>query len=328
MRRREFITLIGGAAATWPFAASAQQREGKLRHVGFLSGVSDPVFAGTYAEFVHGMRELGYEEHKDFVTKLRTAEGHYERLPDLARELVEQKVDILLTGLAAAIRYLQRATTTIPIVMVYSTDPVKNGFVASLAHPGGNITGLAGSSDDTAPKQLELLATFVPRGSRIAVLGNPASPNYTGVLKGAQASAEKSGLSVLPTEALSPEEIADAFATLDKEGARGVMVAGDAIFFDQRHQIAGLALRYHLPSIFAQREFVVDGGLMSYGENLSDFFRRSAFFVDKIFKGVNPADLPVEQPTAFHLVINRKTADALGVTIPPQLYIFADEVIE
>jgi putative ABC transport system substrate-binding protein len=289
MRRRDFIFLVSSTAVPWPFAASAQQREGKLRHVGFLSGVSGPVFASNYAEFVRGMRELGYEEHKDFVTELRTAEGNYERFPDLARELVEQKVDILLTGVSAAIRYLQQATATIPIVMVYSTDPVKNGFVASLAHPGGNITGLAGSSDDTAPKQLELLATFVPRGSRIAVLGNPASPNYTGVLKGAQASAEKAGLSVLPTEARSPEEIANAFATLDKEGAQGVIVAGDAIFFDQRHQIAELALRNHLPSIFAQREFVVDGGLMSYGENLSDFFRRSAFFVDKIFKGANPA---------------------------------------
>jgi putative tryptophan/tyrosine transport system substrate-binding protein len=152
--------------------------------------------------------------------------------------------------------------------------------------------------------------------------------NYIGVLKGAQASAEKAGLSVLPTEVRSPEEIAIAFATLDKEGARGVIVAGDAILFDHRRQIADLALRNHLPSIFAEREFVVDGGLMSYGENLSNFYRRSAFFVDKIFRGANPADLPVEQPTAFHLVINRGTAKALALTIPPQLYIFADEVIE
>ncbi len=161
LRRRDFILLVSSTAVPWSFAASAQQREGTLRHVGILSGVSGPVFAGNYAEFVHGMRELGYEEHKDFVTELRTADSHYERFPNLAGELVEQKVDILLTGVSAAIRYLQQATTTIPIVMVYSTDPVKNGFVASLAHPGGNITGLAGSSDDTAPKQLELLAIFV-----------------------------------------------------------------------------------------------------------------------------------------------------------------------
>ncbi len=328
MRRRDFILLFSSTAVPWPFAASAQQGEGKLRHIGFLSGVSGPVFAGNYAEFVHGMGELGYEEHKDFVTELRTADGHYERFPALARELVEQRVDILLTGVSAAIRYLQQATTTIPIVMVYSTDPVKNGFVASLGHPGGNITGLAGSSDDTAPKQLELLATFVPRGSPIGVLGNPASPNYAGVLKAAQASAEKAGLSVLPTEARSREEIANAFAMLDKEGARGVIVTGDAVFFNHRRQIADLALRNHLPSMFSQREYVADGGLMSYGENLSDFFRRSALFVDKIFKGANPADLPVEQPTAFHLVINRGTAKALALTIPPQLYIFADEVIE
>ncbi len=327
MRRRDFISLAGTTAIAWPLTVRAQQG-GRVRRVGFLSAASAPVYSSLYAAFVQGMRELGYEENKDFVAEIRSAEGHYERFPELVRELIEQKVDVLLTGVAAAIHYLQQATKTIPIVMVYSTDPVKNGFVASLAHPGGDITGLAGSSDDTAPKQMELLAAFVPRGSRIGVLGNPASPNYTGVLKAAQTSAEKAGLSVLPTEARSPEEIANAFATLDKEGARGVIVTGDAIFFNHRRQIADLALRNHLPSMFSQREYVVDGGLMSYGENLSDFFRRSALFVDKIFKGANPADLPVEQPTAFHLVINRGTAKALALTIPPQLYIFADEVIE
>jgi putative tryptophan/tyrosine transport system substrate-binding protein len=242
--------------------------------------------------------------------------------------LVQQNVDVLLTGVAAAIRSLQQATTTIPIVMVYSTDPVNNGFVANLARPGGNITGLAGSSDDTTPKQVELLRMIVPNTSRIGVLGNPASPTYTAVLKSAQANAEKAAYSVIPLEARTPEEIENALATLGRENVRAVLVAGDAVFFGQQRRIAELANQNHLACIFAQREYAVAGGLMSYGENLSDFFHRAAFFVDKIFKGANPADLPVEQPTQFHLVINRKTADALGLTIPPQLFIFADEVIE
>jgi putative tryptophan/tyrosine transport system substrate-binding protein len=274
------------------------------------------------------MRDLGHEEHKDFVTELRTVEGHYERFPEFARELVELRVDVLLTAATAGIHFLQQATTTIPIVMVYSTDPVKDGLVASLAHPGGNITGLASSSDDTTPKQLELLATFVPRASRVGILGNPASPNYTAILKSAQTSSEKSNLSILPMEARSAEEIENAFSLLKREDVQAVVVASDAVFFTQRRQIAELAIRSRLPSIFSQREYAAAGGLMSYGENLSDFFRRAAIFVDKIFKGAKPADLPVEQPTAFHLVINRKTADALGLIIPPQLYIFADEVIE
>jgi putative tryptophan/tyrosine transport system substrate-binding protein len=325
--RREFLSALGGAAIAWPRGARALQGS-KVWHIGFLSAVSGPMFSGLYAGFLQGMRDLGYEEHKDFVTEFRTAEGDYERFPELARELVDLKVDVLLTGVAAAIRFLQQATTTVPIVMVYSTDPVKNGFVASLSHPGGNITGLAGSSDDTAPKQLELLTTFVPSATRIAVLGNPASPTYTGVLKSAQASAQKAGLSIMPIEARSPDEIENAFVMLEKENVRAIVVTGDALFFAQRSRIAELALRGRLPSIFPQREYVMSGGLMSYGEELSEFFRRAAFFVDKIFKGASPADLPVEQPTRFHLVINRKTADALGLTIPPQLYIFADEVIE
>jgi putative tryptophan/tyrosine transport system substrate-binding protein len=274
------------------------------------------------------MRELGYEEHKDFIRETRNAEGHYDRFPELARELVEQKVDVIITGVQAALRPLQQATTNIPIVMAYSTDPVKNGFVASLSHPGGNITGLAGSSDDTTPKQIELLRIIAPSASRIGIFGNPASPNYVAVLNSARASAEKGNFSVLPIEARSAEELNAAFASLEKENVSALVITGDAIFFNQRSQIAQLAILNRLPSIFSQREYALAGGLMSYGENLSEFFRRAASFVDKIFKGINPGDIPVEQPTRFHLTVNRKTADALGLTIPSQLYIFADEVIE
>jgi putative ABC transport system substrate-binding protein len=201
-------------------------------------------------------------------------------------------------------------------------------LVASPAHPGGNITGLVSSSDDTSPKQLELLITVAPGTSRVGLLGNPSSPTYSAVFNGAQNAGRKVNLSIVPVEARNPEEIKNAFAMLTKERVRAVMVTGDATFFRHRQRIADLALESRLPTIFSLRDYAEAGGLMSYGEDLADFFHRAATFVDKIFKGANPGDLPMEQPTLFKLVINRKTADALGLSIPPQLYIFADEVIE
>jgi len=327
MKRREFITLLGGAAAAWPLAARAQQA-GKVWRIGFLSAVACSAASGSYASFVQGMRELGYVEGKDFVIEWRSVEGKYERFREIAEEFVRLKVDVFVTGVTAALPALKRATTTIPIVMAYSTDPVGNGLVASLVHPGGNITGLAGSSDDSSPKQMELLTTIVPNVSHIGLLGNPSTETYSSVLSNAQDAAQKVGLSLVPIEARNSREIEDAFAAFAKERVPAVMVAVDAVFFGQRWRIAELALANRLATMFALREYAEAGGLMSYGENVADFFRRAASFVDKIFKGANPGDLPVEQPTKFNLVINRKTADALGVTIPPQLYIFADEVIE
>jgi putative ABC transport system substrate-binding protein len=327
MRRREFITLLGGATASWPLAARAQQT-GKVWRIGVPIVVSRETFSRVFAGFQQGMRELGYVEGKDFVVEWRSAEGRYERLPDVAAELVRLKVDIIVTGLSPSIRPLQQATSTIPIVMAYATDPVGNGFVASLAHPGGNTTGLAGSSDDTSPKQLELLAAIVTNPSRIGLLGNPDNPAYSPVRNGAQDAAKKAGLSLLTVEARSLQEIENAFAAFAKEHVQAVMVTTDAVFLGQQQRLAQLALTNRLPTMFSQREYVEAGGLMSYGESLFDFFRRAASFVDKIIKGAKPGDLPIEQPTKFNLVINRKTADALGVTIPAQLYIFADEVIE
>jgi putative ABC transport system substrate-binding protein len=325
-KRREFITLLGGAAA-WPLAARAQQA-GKVWRIGLLSGASREPTSSNYEAFLQGMRELGYVEGRDFVMEYRFADGKYERFPELAAELVRLKVDVLVTGTAAAIRTLQRATTTIPIVLAYSTDPAGNGFVASLARPGGNITGLSGSSDDTSPKQLELVTTVIPTASRIGLLGNPASPTFAGVRPGAEIAAQKVGLTIVPVEARNPQEIESAFAEFDRQRVQAFIAAGDAVFFTHRQRIAELALSNRLPSMFPQREYAAAGGLMTYGENLSGFFRRAASFVDKILKGAKPGDLPIEQPTRFNLVINRKTADALGVTIPAQLYIFADEVIE
>jgi len=325
IRRRELLSTLGGSVVAWPLAARAQQ-SGKLWRMGFLSAVSREL--SSHAALQQGMRELGYVEGKDFVLEWRSVEGKYERFPEIIGELVRLKSDVFVTGVTAALPALQRATTTIPIVMAYSTDPVGNGLVASLVRPGGNITGLAGSSDDSSPKQLELLTTIVPNISHIGLLGNPDTETYSSVLKRAQDAAQKVGLSVVPIAARNPQEIESAFAGFVKERVPAVMVASDAIFFGQRQRVAELALNNRLPTMFSLREYAEAGGLMSYGENISDFFHRSAFYVDKIFKGAKPSELPIEQPTHFNLVINRKTADLLRVTIPPQLYIFADEIIE
>jgi len=329
MRRRAFITLLGGAAVGWPLAARAQQT-GKLRHIGFVSAAVRPpaLERSLYAGLSHGMRQLGYVEGKDFVIEYRFAEGKYERFDDFASEMVRLKVDAIVLATAAAVRAMQKATDAIPIVMGYSTDPVGNGFVASLARPGGNTTGLASSSDDATPKQLELLAMAIPNLSRVGLLVNPDSPNYLPVLKNAMAAGQKVGMTLVRVEARCPEEVEIAFAALRRENVGAILVVSDGFLLSQRQRIAQLALRERLPSMVPQREFVEAGGLMSYGESLFEFYRRAASYVDKIFKGARPGDLPIEQPTRFNLVINRITADVLGITIPPQVYAFADEVIE
>jgi putative ABC transport system substrate-binding protein len=326
VKRRAFISLLGSAVA-WPLAAPAQQA-GKVWRIGFRSAVSRESSSSSYAALLQGMRELGYVEGKDFVIEWRSVEGNYERFPEIVGELVRLKLDVIVTGVTAALPALRRAISATPIVMAYSTDPVGNGLVASLMRPGRNITGLAGWSDDSSPKQLELLTTVVPNVSHIGLLGNPETETYSSVLNSAQDAARKAGLLVLPIEARNSHEIENAFSALAKERVPAVMVASDAIFFGQRQRIAELALNNRLPTMFSLREYAEAGGLMSYGENIADFFRHAAFYVDKIFKGAKPDELPIEQPTRFNLVINRKTADALGLTIPPQLYIFADEIIE
>ena len=323
MKRRKFITLLGGAAA-WPLAASAQQADG-MRRIGFLGGGTvslQPIYNGL----LQGMRELGYREGKDFVVEWRLAEGQYERFTEFAAEMVRLKVEVIVVSTPAGIRPTQQATSTIPIVMGYSTDPIGSGFVTSLARPGGNVTGLASSLDDIVPKQIELLASTVPGLSRVGLLVNPGNPNTPPVLKSAQVSARQAGFVLVAVEA--PSELEAALVTLSKERVGAVIVIADAFFNSQRRRLVELALQARLPTMFGQREYAQEGGLMSYGESLFEFYRRAASYVDKIFKGAKPADLPIEQPTLFKLVINRKTADALGVTIPSQLYIFADEVIE
>jgi putative tryptophan/tyrosine transport system substrate-binding protein len=325
MQRREFIA--GLSAIAWPLAARAQVA-GKVWRIGVLGAARRPLLAENYSGFQQGMRELGYIEGKDFVSELRSADNSYDRLKDLAVELVRLNVDILLTGTAAAIRPLQEATRTIPIIFAGLVDPVSNGFVVSLARPGGNTTGLASSTDDTSPKQLELLVTTVLHPSRIGLLGNPDNSIYLPFVKSVRAAAQQAGVDLISLEARNTSEIEEAFAALARERVQGVLVAPDAVYFGQRRLLADNALRLRLPTMFAAREYAVDGGLMSYGQSVNEFYHQAATFVHKIMHGAKPADLPVEQPTRFPLTINRKTADALGVTIPPVLYTFADEVIE
>jgi putative ABC transport system substrate-binding protein len=330
--RRDFIATLAGAVVApmlTPRAARTQQ-PARIRRIAFLSGLTRPasIESSSIGGLLQGMRELGYVEGKDFVVEWRFAEGNYERFADFANEFVRQRIDIFVLGTPVAARAVQQATSTIPIVLAFSTDPVGNGFVASLAHPGGNITGLATSQDDTAPKQLELLGKAAPNLSRVGVLMNPASPNVMSVMKGAEAAAHNAGIDLVSAEAHNQSEIKQAFDALSQKRAGALMVVSDSLFQSYRKDIGALALSRRLPSMFAQREYVEAGGLMSYGEHYRDFFRRAAIYVDKIFKGARPADLPVEQPTRFYLVLNSNTAKALGLAIPPTLLALADEVIE
>jgi putative ABC transport system substrate-binding protein len=274
------------------------------------------------------MREMGYVEGRDFTMEWRFAEARYELFPDFAAEFARLKVDVVVTTFAPAAHAMRQTNPSIPIVLAYSTDPVAQGLVASLARPGGNITGLASALDEIAAKQVDLLITAVPKLSRLTLLTNPGNAANQIVAKSVEAAARQAGVDLLRVKAESVQEIAGAFDTAMKDGGEAIIVAVDALFFGRRQQLAELALTTRLPSIFPDREYAEAGGLMSYGNSIREFSRLSATFVDKIFKGAKPADLPIEQPTKFKLVINRKTADVLGLAIPPSLYIFADEVIE
>jgi putative ABC transport system substrate-binding protein len=329
MRRREFITVLGGAAAAWPLVARAQ-RSAKVWRIGFLASGLRPVSieSSQYGGFPQGMRELGHVEDADFVIEWRFAEGRPELYPALAAELVRAQVDIAVAGNATAVRPMQQASSNIPIVVAVSVDPVGLGLVASLAHPGGNITGLATSADDTASKQLSLLTSVVPKLSRIGFLSSPDHPNSTPVLRAAQAAALNARVQLIPVEARTQDDLENALAALTKERVEALMLVPGGVFNVLRGRLTDFALHARLPTITAEREFVEAGGLMSYGESARDLNRRAAFYVDKIMRGAKPADLPVQQPTRFLLTINRKTADALGLNIPLELLAQADEVIE
>jgi ABC-type uncharacterized transport system substrate-binding protein len=323
MRRREFITLVASAGA-WPLGRQAQSQT--MRRVGFLAG-GWPGFK-HYEAFSQGMSELGYIEGRDFSIEWRYVEGKFERLPTLAAELVALNVDVIVVNFTGAAKAVQQATSTIPIVMAYSTDPVGAGLVSSLARPGGNITGLATMLNDTTPKQIDLLGYVVPNLSRVAVLTNPGNLAHSTILRSVQEVARSRSLVVLSLEAQTPKQIEIAFAELARARGQAMIVITDPLFTLHRYRIAELAIGGQLPSIFPTREYVEAGGFLCYGDSLGDFHRRAAAYVESIFKGARPADLPVQQPRTFELIINLKTAKALGLTIPPTLLARADEVIE
>ena len=273
------------------------------------------------------MRDLGYVEGKSFIVDWRFADGKYERLPGFAAELVKLNVDVIVAAPSPAIRAAQQATSTIPIVMAGTGDPVGAGFVVSLARPGGNITGLSNVGGEISAKYLELLLAIVPRLSRVAVLGNSGSATHSAVLKNVITSAQKLGIQVVSVEAQTPEQIERGFSSMPHERIGAVIIALDAFLAQQRKQIADLAVKFRLPSIF-NSAYAEAGGLIGYSQRTGENYQRAAVYVDKILKGAKPSDLPVEQPTKFELIINRRTANALGLTIPQSLLISADKVIE
>ena len=325
--RRAFLaTVVGGIAV--PVAADAQPAS-KPAKIGLLTP-SSPAGSGHLVEaFRRGVRELGYVEGKTFVLEARYGDGRSERLAELARELVRWKADVIVTSTDVATAAVRRQTRTLPIVMALSTDPVGTGFAASLAHPGGNVTGLSNITAELGGKRLELLKEASPGISRVAFLWNPDVRGAVLDYKETEARARSLRLELLSLEVFTFDDLDRALATLIAEHMQAFIVAAaNIVMFARRAAITGFAQSNRLASMFAAREYVDAGGLMSYGANVSEMFRRSAIYVDKILKGAKPGDLPVEQPTKFELVINGKTAKALGLTIPPALLQRADQVIE
>lgn len=328
MNKREFVVaVLALGAAAGPIPSFAQQ-QGKVWRVGFLSSVSASSSSQNTDAFLKGMRELGYVEGKDLAIEWRFADGKLERLPGLAAELVQLKMDVIVAAGSPAIGAAQQATTTIPIVMATTGDPVGSGFVKSLARPGGNITGLSSMGGDLGPKLFDLLHSAVPELRRVAVLVTRTSTTYREILEGVQDAAQRAGVRALVFEASSPEEVENAFSTMGRENVDAVIVGSSSFFAQQRRQVAELALKYRIPSMFGNPANVEAGGLMSYGYKVTDNYQRAATYVDRLFKGGKPGDMPVEQPTKLELVVNLKTAKAIGLTIPQAIMLRADELIQ
>ena len=321
--RRKFISLLGGGAAAWPLAARAQQS--RIWRLGYLSGTSGTNLAATGGVDVLRLklRDLGYVEGQNLILDMRTAEWDFSRLPALAAELVALRPDAIVVTATPAAAAAKRATSTIPIVMSPVADPIGSGLVNSLANPGGNITGLSIMSADISGKSLEFLRVLVPTANRVAVLMS-TNPVHPSLLKEVEAVALTLGLAIVPVTARLPSDLDSAFSTMTEKRCNGLVVLADYV----NPTIPPLAAQARLPTIYQLAEFVRYGGLLGYGPSLADFYRRAAVFVDKIFKGAKPADLPVEQPTKFDLLVNLKTAKALDLEVPDKLLAIADEVIE
>ena len=328
MERRAFIGVLTGGLLAAPLAAEAQPT-GKLPRVGILSpgSGSDPFVQPFLDVFRRRLRELGYVEGQTINLEYRWAEGRYDRLPDLAAELVHLNVDVIV-AVALAIRAAKRATQTIPIVIAAADDPIVTGLVTSLARPGGNITGVSMNAHDLVGKQLQLLKEVVPKVSLVAVLWDPANPAHAHQLREMEAAAQTLGVRLHPLQAQTSEEIGRAFEAAKAQPVGALLVLADSMFLLQRDRIASLAAKHRLPAVYGLRWHAEAGGLMAYAANQLVQSQRLAVYVDKILKGANPSDIPIEQPTKFELVINLKTAKALGLTIPPSLLARADEVIQ
>ncbi|OGQ78534.1 MAG: hypothetical protein A3F90_03815 [Deltaproteobacteria bacterium RIFCSPLOWO2_12_FULL_60_19] len=310
-----------------PFLGAQQPT--KIPRIGYLTASSLSAQSARIEAFRQGLRELGYVEGKNIVIEFRYAEGKFDRLPELAAELVRLKVDVIVTAGPIVTRAAKEATLTIPIVMAQDADPVGSGFVASLARPGGNITGLATLAPEISGKQLELLKEIVPKLSRVAVFGTSTRPGNAQALRETELAAGAFGVKLQYLDVLSPKDIETAFRAAGKGRAHAVLMnVSGGIALSQRTEIAELAVKSRLPAIYVAPEFVEAGGLMTYGVSLTDLFRRAATYVDKILKGAKPADLPVEQPKKFELVINLKAAKQIGLTIPPNVLVRADKVIK
>jgi ABC-type uncharacterized transport system substrate-binding protein len=328
MRRREFITLLGGAASL-PLAAHAQQPAGRVYRIGYLSLASRERSLRFAEAFEDGLRRLGYRVGENVTIEYRFANAEMERLPALAAELVRLHVDIIIAGSNPSTVVTKTATTTIPIVMVNIVDPVSTGLVASLARPGGNVTGLAvDAGGEILGKRFELLKEILPNLSRLGIMWNPDVAVNRSRQVAMTETARTLGLTTIPVEVRGVDTLERAFAAMMKERAQAFVVQGDSVLHEYRDQIAEMAVRNRLPSAAVSSQLAEAGFLLSYGADLFDPYHRVAVFVDKIFKGANPADLPIEQPTKFELVINLKTAKVLGIDIPPTLLTRADEVIE
>jgi len=329
MRRRQAIWALVGLVVALDSAAGRAQPKGKVWRVGFLAlGSSSDQYSRTATSFMKGMRDLGYVEGKNLIMEWRFADGNFERLPSLAAELVRIKVDVIVAQASAAIGAAQKATTTIPIVMATTGDPVGSGFVKSLAKPGGNVTGLSNMGGDIGGKLFDLLHSVLPQLSRVAVLVTPTSTTYRAIRDSVEAAAQKAGVKTVVVEVSTLKEIDGAFPAMVRDGAEAVIMGAAPLFALHREHLAELAVKSRLPSAYGNRAYAEAGGLLGYGTNATENYVRAAAYVDKILKGAKPSDLPVEQPRTLELVVNMKTARALGLTIPQTILLRADEIIE
>jgi putative ABC transport system substrate-binding protein len=326
MKRRDFITLLGGAAAAWPLAARAQQP--RSRTVGYLGATAAAAERSRTDAFLQRLRELGWIEGRSVAIEYRWGESRTERFPEMAADLVRLRVDIIVATSIAAALAAKQATAVIPIVFPIAGDPLGTGLVASLARPGGNVTGLSNQAADLAGKRVEILREVAPGLRRLAILANAGYPGRISEIADIQAAARTLGLDVDAFEIRETEDIASVFDTALKERTNALYVVGDTLMNSNRVRISTLAVNARLPTIFDAREYVEAGGLMSYGANIPLQFGRAAELVDKILRGAKPGDIPVEQPTKFELAINLTTAKVVGLTVPPALLARADEVIE